>query len=144
MLGMIWISLVAGMLGSMNNWAWNIDDVRLHLNDVYMTLLMTGWMTVIYCLVYRHHVERVSVYLLLGAFMIVFAMFAIRTQLFISDRQFLEGMIPHHSMAVLMSQRIKKRSGNSRLINLANGIIGSQQREIALMNDLLKEGKYDL
>ena len=45
-------------------------------------------------------------------------------------------MIPHHSMAVTMSERIKEKSDDLNVINLANNIIRSQNEEIALMKKL--------
>ena len=43
-LPMIIFSLLAGTLSTMNIWVAKSDDIRFHLNDVYMILLMTSWM----------------------------------------------------------------------------------------------------
>lgn len=56
-----------------------------------------------------------------------------RTQAFITDREWLHDMIPHHSMAVLTSQARMERSTNKRIKQLAEQIIATQNKEIALM-----------
>ena len=38
------IMIIAGLLSSMNVWTDKLRDIRLHLNDIYMAILMTGWM----------------------------------------------------------------------------------------------------
>jgi hypothetical protein len=35
---------IAGLLSTMNMWVTNYRDIRFSLNDIYMTLLMCGWM----------------------------------------------------------------------------------------------------
>lgn len=39
---MLMISIIAGLLSTMNIWAVNINHARLHLNDLYMVFLMSG------------------------------------------------------------------------------------------------------
>ena len=41
---MFFIMILSGLLSTMNVWADKIDDIRFSMNDVYMALLMTGWM----------------------------------------------------------------------------------------------------
>ena len=58
-------------------------------------------------------------------------MILIRTQLFVSESQFIRGMIPHHSMAVFMSKRLlQKPNGISEFLN---GIVQTQKNEIEFM-----------
>ena len=70
---------------------------------------------------------------------IIIMIYAVRTQLLISDTQFLKGMIPHHSMAILMSKNILYKTKNSKIKQLAKNIIDSQNKEIILMEKLLKK-----
>jgi hypothetical protein len=58
---------------------------------------------------------------------------AYRTQAFITDREWLHEMIPHHSMAVLTSQARMERSNSKRIKQLAEQILATQNKEIALM-----------
>jgi hypothetical protein len=64
-----------------------------------------------------------------------FSLFAIRKQLFINERQFLLGMIPHHSMAVHMSKNMKNE--NNDIKELLDNIIESQNKEIEFMKNRL-------
>ena len=38
---MIFISLIAGLLSTMNVWAAKFDHIRIHLNDIYMACLQS-------------------------------------------------------------------------------------------------------
>jgi hypothetical protein len=40
---MMTIMFIAGLLSSMNVWVDKISDARLHINDIYMSLLMCSW-----------------------------------------------------------------------------------------------------
>lgn len=129
---MIIIGLISGLLSTMNIWAVKIDDVRLHLNDIYMAMLMTAWMILFESILHYN-----QTYIVGSIIAIIIIIYMIRNQVFISDEQYLSGMIPHHSMAILMSEKIKNKSSNPKLIKLANNIITSQNKEINIMNKLL-------
>ena len=49
------------------------------------------------------------------------------------DRAFIEAMIPHHRSAIEMASVALDRSDNPRIEELAEGIIGAQEREISQM-----------
>ena len=59
----------------------------------------------------------------------------------LNDETYIEHMIPHHQVAVDMSKKLLKHTENDMMIFLAYRIIRSQQNEIVLLNDLLKN-KY--
>ena len=59
----------------------------------------------------------------------------------LNDKTYIEHMIPHHQVAVDMSKKLLKHTENDMMISLAYRIIRSQQNEIVLLNDLLKN-KY--
>jgi len=138
MTGMIIISIVSGMLSGMNLWAVEGSHMRAHLNNVYMVLLMTGWM-VLLTTIFTPHIDYQN-YLIIGSALVIgFTIYFIRKQVFINDKQFLNGMIPHHSSALLMARRIKEKTKDPRIIQLANNIIKSQTEEIKLMDTILKD-----
>jgi hypothetical protein len=114
----------------MNVWADKWDDIRFSINDVYMTLLMTGWMFLFMGIYYRD-----TPILGLGLFLVVLNIWCIRTQFMVTTEQYILGMIPHHSMAVLMSKRLVQ-SYPSRMNNFANDIINTQEREIDYMKHI--------
>ncbi len=129
---MILLMILAGVLSTMNNWVNSIDDIRFTLNDVYMISLMTGWM------VLGMGLLDSSVYWSsIGGATVLASIVAIRKQLFISETQYLTGMIPHHSMAIHMSKKLLEKGGSKTLPNLPQQIIDSQIKEIVEMKRVL-------
>lgn len=120
------IMILAGALSTMNVWADKLDDIRFSLNDVYMILLMTGWMLLFMGIYYNHFGAG-----LFGLVLVIVNLWAIRTQAFITTGQFVTGMIPHHSMAIHMSKRLREKG--TPLREFADGIIATQEKEIAFM-----------
>lgn len=57
----------------------------------------------------------------------------------LTDTEYLENMIPHHQVAVDMSQRVLRYTTNPMIMKLAKEIIVAQQNEILLMNVYLQE-----
>lgn len=70
------------------------------------------------------------------------AFFLVRDQLTVQDVAYMEAMIPHHSTAILTSNRARIRDPRVRM--LADKISKSQKEEIAqmrlLLNDIKKNG----
>jgi hypothetical protein len=112
----------------MNVWVDKWDDVRFSINDVYMTLLMTGWMFLFMGLYYS---ETVIVWL--GVVFVVLNLWCIRNQVLVTTEQYILGMIPHHSMAILMSKRLLERSPRPSIKEFVSNIITTQEKEIEFM-----------
>lgn len=126
------IMFVAGLLTTMNIYATGFDDMRWSLNDVYMSLMMCGWMFLIWGIVYQ-----LAKQVLLGLLLLTVSFYGIRNQFFISSNQYLKGMIPHHSMAVTMSKELlKNQQVSPQLTSFATNIIKTQQNEINFMKNL--------
>ena len=89
------IMIISGFLSTMNVWVDNIEDIRFSLNDLYMVLLMTGWMFFFTGIYYRE-----TYALLFGLVLVVTNIWCIKTQFMINQHQYILGMIPHHSMAI--------------------------------------------
>lgn len=141
MIFMILSSLISGFLSTMNMWCVKWNHVRFHLNDTYMVLLMTLWMMLFTYLVYYKHMKNASVVIVIIIMCISLIIYCIRTQFLINDEQFLNGMIPHHSMAILMAKNIKDKTKNNEIKRLAENIIDTQTKEIELMESILSCGK---
>ena len=54
------------------------------------------------------------------------------------DKTFIENMIPHHQLAVMMAQMLKAGTNRPEMLTLANNIIESQSKEIQEMQDWYK------
>ena len=124
------IMIIASIITGMNMWVNSLDDVRLHLNDVYMGISMTGWMFLLMGIFYS-----ITNIIWIGLVTIIISVYLIRNQVFINEEEYLSSMIPHHSMAILMSKKLKEKNviTNNTIDNLVNNIILKQQEEINIM-----------
>lgn len=122
--------VLAGLMTTMNTWIDKWDDFYFSLNDLYMIGLMTSWMFVFMGLFSLNFVR-----FFWGALFAVIFFALIRTQAFVTEIQYLRGMIPHHSMAVMMSKRLEKKPNSIQ--HLLDQIIQGQEKEIVIMKHFL-------
>ncbi|MEK7140667.1 MAG: DUF305 domain-containing protein [Patescibacteria group bacterium] len=54
------------------------------------------------------------------------------------DKAFIEEMIPHHQLAIMMAQMLKSGTNRPEMLTLANNIIESQSKEIEEMQSWYK------
>ncbi len=129
MIQMTIIMIISGLLSSMSVWADKVSDMRLSINDIYMIVLMTAWMTFLMSILHKN-----TTYSFISGLVILATYYAIRQQLFINIKDFYRGMIPHHSMALLMSKKLLEKDGLTRGDKeFANNIIKTQSAEIEWM-----------
>ena len=128
---MFWIMLLSGLLSTMNVWVDKIDDIRFSINDVYMILLMTGWMFLFMGLYYNE-----MPVLFFGLILVASNVWFIRTQFMVTTEQYMLGMIPHHSMAIYMSKKLNQNQ-TALPNNFASNIISAQEEEITYMKQYL-------
>ena len=83
---MMIIMFIAGLLSSMNVWVNKISDIHLHLNDIYMSLLMCSWCLILMGIYYIN-----SQILLIGIIFTFIMIYCIRTQIFIDENQYFNG-----------------------------------------------------
>lgn len=76
---------------------------------------------------------------IVAAALVVFgvALYLVRSQATVEDVSWMKAMIPHHSIAILTSERA--RITDPRVRKLADEIITSQRREIGEMKALIEE-----
>ena len=126
---MFFIMIISGLLSTMNIWVDNISHIRLSLNDLYMILLMTGWMLFFMGIIYKEFIVIV-----IGFILIVLNVYLIRTQMFINEYQYRIGMIPHHSMAIHMSKKLlEKENGINEFLR---NLIKTQEKEISILMNI--------
>jgi len=117
------------------------DHVRWSEERVYMALLMGAAMAIImlgfmWGMMYRN--ARINVAIVVGALVVGGAALGLsRSQLLVDDLAYMKGMIPHHSIAILTSERAD--IDDVRVQELARQIIQAQRREIAEMNWLIDD-----
>lgn len=106
-----------------------------------MALLMGGAMALVMfafmrSMMYQHRTYNVA----LVALALVFAggaLYLSRSQALVDDTSYMRGMIPHHSIAILTSERAGIE--DLRVRELADGIIQAQRKEIAEMTWLIDD-----
>jgi uncharacterized protein (DUF305 family) len=68
---------------------------------------------------------------------LIIAVFLLRKQLFVDDKQWLKRMISHHSTALTTSHKIYNKTTNHKIQKLAKEIIQTQEKEIQIMKSML-------
>ena len=113
-------------------------DITNNLGKAYLSMTMALLMIFLEVMMHDHQYMVVSLntYVILAALFVLFV-YLYRNQVAINDKQYLEGMIEHHSMALLTSQEILKKTDDYNVSKLAKNIIQTQEDEIKIMRDLL-------
>ena len=121
---------------------YKADHVHFSQTRTFMALIMGAAMAVI-MLVFMLHMfdNRLANAAIVITSLLVFAisLWLVRSQRTVDDVSWMRAMIPHHSIAILTSERA--RISDPRVRKLADQIIESQRSEIAEMESLLKELK---
>lgn len=141
--GMIAASTVI-MYGLMylNTYQWS--HVHFSETRLYMALLMGATMAVVMLgFMWSMYKERAVNLAIVGGAVIVFAgsLWLVRSQATVGDVSYMRAMIPHHSIAILTSERANIR--DPRVRELADGIIEAQRREIDEMETLIADLERD-
>jgi uncharacterized protein (DUF305 family) len=137
--GMIATAMAAMYLLTYVN-TYEFDHVRWSETRFYMTFVMGAAMAVIMLGFMRGmYTNRMANLGILAGSAVVFilAIWLVRSQATVEDRSYMRAMIPHHSIAILTSERAT--IDDVRVRELADEIITSQQREIAEMDWLIDD-----
>lgn len=128
------------MFGLMYLNTFALDHARWSETRVYMALLMGATMAVIMLgfmlSMYRNTMVNIGI---AAAAVVVFAgsLWLVRSQTTVQDSSWMRAMIPHHSIAILTSERAELQ--DVRVCELAVGIIEAQRREIDEMDWLIDD-----
>ena len=128
------------MFGLMYSTALQLQHVWWSQTRFWMALYMGATMAVIMLVFMRgmYSDTRKNAAIFAGsAILFAIAVFLARSQRTVTDISWMKAMIPHHSIAILTSERA--RIEDPRVRKLAEGIIESQRREIAEMETLIAE-----
>ena len=121
-----------------------LTDLTFTLSNAYLSLFMGFLMGVVEVIMYdmRYNVTSVKYYVSLFAASAV-CVYLYRYQIGITDKQYLEEMIEHHSMALLTSDRIVKKTDNYDVAAFSKTIIQQQSDEIIKMRDILSKLNHE-
>ncbi|CAN5353252.1 DUF305 domain-containing protein [soil metagenome] len=117
-----------------------LDQVFWSETRTWMALLMGASMAIImlgFMLgMYQNRAVNIAIF---GGATLVFALalWLVRSQATVGDVDYMKGMIPHHSIAILTSERAQ--ISDPRVRKLADEIIEAQEREIAEMKYLIHD-----
>jgi Domain of unknown function (DUF305) len=120
----------------------NMQYITNNIGKAYLASIMGLLMIITELMMHDHqyHVLSVNWYAILFALLALFT-YLYRKQIYINDKQYLEGMIEHHSMALLTSNEILKKTNSYDIAKLAKLIISQQTDEIIIMRELLEKNK---
>lgn len=131
-------TVVMFILMYLNTYAW--EHVFFSETRTYMAILMGATMAVI-MLAYMlgmYSNKRLNIAIFAGSVIVVaLSLWLVRSQATVSGPSYMRAMIPHHSIAIMTSERAQIR--DPRVRKLADEIIEAQRREIAEMRYLIAE-----
>ena len=115
------------------------ENITFSVGKFYMSVIMALLMGLLEVAMYDSHMRVISLYYyLLLVFMLSVFIYLYRNQMYIEDKDYLEEMIEHHSMALLTSDEILQKTKSERVKKLAENILTTQEKEINYMRQLLK------
>lgn len=122
----------------LNTFAW--DHIFFSETRAYMALIMGAIMAmVMLSFMWSMYPNKgTNLAILLGS-AVVFAvsLWLVRSQATVDDVSYMRAMIPHHSIAILTSERA--RISDPRVRELADGIIAAQRKEISEMKRYIED-----
>lgn len=128
------------MFGLMYLNTYAFEHIYFSETRAYMAILMGATMAIVMLAfmlgMYKNRVVNVGIFA--GAIAVfALSLFLVRSQTTVGQVSYMKAMIPHHSIAIMTSERAKIT--DPRVRELADEIIDAQRREIAEMRYLIEE-----
>lgn len=138
--GLMIITSTIIMFGLMYLNTYELDHIFFSETRAYMAILMGATMALVMLAfmpkMYSNKALNGAIYLG-SAIVFGVSLWLVRSQTTIEDVSWMKAMIPHHSIAILTSERANIT--DPRVRKLADGIIDTQKREISEMKALIKD-----
>jgi uncharacterized protein (DUF305 family) len=128
------------MFGLMYLNTWALDHIFWSQTRAWMALYMGAVMAIIMLafMLGMYSNRAVNIGIFAGAALVfALSLYLVRSQTTVDDVSWMKAMIPHHSIAILTSERAG--ISDPRVRELADGIIEAQRREIAEMKALIAD-----
>ena len=119
---------------------YEVSHVWFSQTRLFMTFIMAGSMALVMLFFMRHMYKsrQKNVAIVVGSIaLMALGLWLVRSQSTVDDVAWMKAMIPHHSIAILTSERAN--IVDPRVKQLAEEIIQAQRREIAEMESLIKD-----
>ncbi len=120
--------------------SYSFDHIFWSETRFYMALYMGAMMAIVMLAFMLAHYQnkKLNIGIFAGSAMLfVSALFLVRSQTTVDDTAWMKAMIPHHSIAILTSERAK--ISDPRVRKLADEIIKAQRLEIDEMKALITD-----
>ncbi len=128
------------MFGLMYLNTYALDHIFFSETRAYMALIMGATMAIIMLAfmlgMYKNSKANLGIFAG-SALVFALALWLVRSQATVEDVSWMKAMIPHHSIAILTSERAKIT--DPRVRKLADQIVESQRKEIGEMKAIIKE-----
>jgi uncharacterized protein (DUF305 family) len=128
------------MFGLMYLNTYEVAHVHFSQTRAWMALVMGAAMAVVMLafMLGMYKDRRRNAAIFLGACAIfALSLWFVRSQATVDDVSYMRAMIPHHSIAIMTSERARIR--DARVRKLADGIAATQRKEIAEMEALIAD-----
>lgn len=142
--GLMILSSTLAMFVMMYSNVYQADHIYFSETRVYMAMFMGAVMAIIMLTfmlgMYNNKKHNLMIYA--GSVLVaVLSLWLMRSQATVDQVSWMKAMIPHHSIAILTSERASIQ--DPRVRALADGIIKTQKQEIAQMQQLIVELEQD-
>ena len=119
---------------------YQLSHIAFSWTRVFMAMIMAGSMALVMLFFMRHmykdkRVNTAIVAVSIG--LIGLGLWLVRSQSTVGDVAWMKAMIPHHSIAILTSERAQITDPRAR--KLADEIVQTQKREIGEMEGLIRD-----
>ncbi len=128
------------MFGVMYLNTYQLDHATYSETRTYMALLMGATMATVMLgfMIGMYRNRRVNIAIFAASVLVfMLALWLVRSQRTVEDVSYMSAMIPHHSIAILTSERAQ--ISDPRVRDLADRIIKTQREEIAEMKMLISD-----
>ncbi|MCH4812605.1 DUF305 domain-containing protein [Vreelandella neptunia] len=128
------------MYGLMYLNTYAFDHVFWSETRAWIALVMGAVMAVVMLsfMLNMYQKKKINIAIYAGsAVLFIAALWIVRSQVTVDDTDYMKAMIPHHSIAILTSERAK--ISDPRVRELADEIIAAQRREIEEMKQLIND-----
>lgn len=128
------------MFGLMYLNTYSVDHIFFSETRAFMVLIMGATMAIVMlAFMWKMYPNKgVNVGILIGSLVVfLVSLWLVRSQATVGDVAYMRAMIPHHSIAILTSERANIT--DPRVRKLADGIIAAQKKEIGEMKEYIQD-----
>lgn len=117
----------------------DVTNIRNSLGKLYISTIMAFLMGIVEVMMHDFYSGVLSLQYYIPLFVILGTLYYLyKKQYKVNDKEYLNEMIEHHSMALLTSDEILKKTKDDNMILLADSIIKGQQKEISIMKQMVQ------